>query len=60
MLVFSFHHSEAIDFGTFGQGMLVNWQYIIQGSGAAAHSINFYDHSDRPLHVNPRYGPNVS
>ena len=57
------HHSEAelvADFGTFGQGMLVNWQYTIPESGTVIAQMDFHDHSDIPLHIKPFYGLNVS
>jgi hypothetical protein len=56
----AFVHSEAIDFGTFGQGMLVNWQYTMPAGRTVTTSINLYDCSDIALHVNPRYSSTVS
>ena len=56
------HHSEAelvTDFGTFGQGMLVNWQYTIPENGTVVAQMDLRGHNDVPLHIKPYYGSNV-
>ena len=56
------YHSDAVlvaDFGTFGQGMPVNWQYTVPEGGSVTTALNLRDCSDIPLHIKPEYGSNA-